>query len=251
MQQLPGMHHWPLLVPWKPAMPWTLEGSQGRWLVTREGWRTEVQVNLPVGQRHVWDLLRTFIQKPSHPACQELQSKQASEVEEEGIQARQMFQLASGAGRWRQSPRAPNLGIQRKSDLPRMKNLSSTLLCTIVLIYLNASNCYIAMSLKTLYEFKFLWAVIILYMYFLICECILQVFTSVINTSNVLRHVFTNTLLLKKPHHPVAPLAFCNTHWREFLLSYSSLGMFPACSALVILKAAMLWRKAKQALSQD
>lgn len=152
---------------------------------------------------------------------------------------------------FRQSPRAPNLGIQRKSDLPRMKNLSSTLLCTIVLIYLNASNCYIAMSLKTLYEFKFLWAVIILYMYFLICECILQVFTSVINTSDVLRHVFTNTLLLKKPHHPVSPLAFCNTHWREFLLSYSSLGMFPACSALVILKAAMLWRKAKQALRQD
>jgi len=93
MQQLPGMHHWPLLVPWKPAMPWTREGSQGRWLVTREGWRTEVQVNLPVGQRHVWDLLRTFIQKPSHPACQELQSKQGNTLHAE---SRLQFQAFSG-----------------------------------------------------------------------------------------------------------------------------------------------------------
>lgn len=61
--------------------------------------------------------------------------------------------------------------------------LYALLLCTIVLIYLSASNCCIAMSLKTLYEFKFLWAVIILYV-FLICESILQVFTSVTYTKH-------------------------------------------------------------------
>lgn len=64
------------------------------------------------------------------------------------------------------------------------------------------------MSLKTLYEFKFLWAVIILYMYFLICECILQVSTSVINTSNFLRSVFANMLLLREPHHPCFHTSF-------------------------------------------
>ncbi|XP_075574635.1 TRAF-type zinc finger domain-containing protein 1 isoform X2 [Pelecanus crispus] len=140
IQQTAGMRHCPLRR--ELAMLPTREGSPGRRLAAREGRRTEVRENLQVGQCHMRDLLRTSIQKPSHPAPREfLQPNQAPATEEEGASGRRTGQSASGAGMQRQKPRAQHLVIQR-SDPPLTKNMFSTLhtITTHSTTYLTASK---------------------------------------------------------------------------------------------------------------